>query len=76
MLSVDLEPIQGLHVGPTVEVLARDFDGVKSYGAWTSAWWFFLPHADLRLDVIGHSIGAPRGPTHVVSTIAQVHFYL
>lgn len=76
MLSVDLEPVQGLHFGPTVEMLARDFDGTKSYGAWTSAWWFFLPHADMRIDLIGQSIGTSRGATHTFSTIAQVHFYL
>lgn len=76
MINVDLEPVQGLHLGPTLEVLARDFDGAKSYGAWTSAWWFFLPHADFRVDLIGQSIGTPRGQTHGVTTIAQVHFYL
>ena len=76
MFTIDIEPTQGIHVGPTLEVLARDFDDRASYGAWASAWWFFLPHADLRLDVINHSFAIPGGTTRVLSGIAQVHFYL
>lgn len=76
MVNVDLEPIQGLHVGPTLEVLARDFDQRASYGVWASAWWFFLPHADLRFDAISNSIAIPGGTSRIVSAIAQVHVYL
>jgi len=76
MVNVDLEPIQGLHVGPTLEVLSRDFDAAASYGAWTSVWWFFLPHADIRLDAIGQRLASPRGETAIVSTIVQLHVYL
>jgi len=76
MLQVDIEPVQGLHFGPTGEVLARDFGGPKSYGYWLSAWWFFLPHADARFDLVGQSLGTPMGAAHVLSTVVQIHVYL
>jgi hypothetical protein len=75
-LAVDLEPVQGFHFGPTYELDVRDFGGPTSYGYWVSAWWFFLPHADLRLDVIGQSLGSPVGPNYATSAVAQVHIYL
>jgi len=75
--SVDLEPVQGFHLGPTLEVLARDFDDGASYGAWASAWWFFLPHADVRLDVIQQNLASPTGSSFkLLSAIGQVHVYL
>ncbi|GAC1522321.1 MAG: hypothetical protein NVS3B10_22700 [Polyangiales bacterium] len=75
--TVDLEPTQGLHVGPTVEVLARDFGDAASYGVWASAWWFFLPHADVRFDVIENSLAVPgASATKIVSAIVQLHVYL
>jgi hypothetical protein len=77
MLNVDLEPVQGIHVGPTLELVAREFSQPASYGAWASAWWFFLPHADVRFDTILNSFPNPGGPsTKVVSGILQVHAYL
>ena len=75
--SIDLEPTQGVHVGPTVELLARDFDEPSSYGVWASAWWFFLPHADVRFDVIENSVAVPgASATKLVSASLQLHVYL
>ncbi len=76
LLSADLEPIQGLHLGPTFELLARDFDGPASYGGWASAWWFFLPHMDVRVDAITHSLASERGRIQMLSGLVQVHGYL
>lgn len=77
MVNVDLEPIQGVHLGPTFELVARDFSQSASLGAWASAWWFFLPHADIRFDTIINSFPNPGGSaTHVVSGILQLHAYL
>jgi hypothetical protein len=77
MLKVDLEPVQGIHVGPTLELVAREFSQPPSLGAWASAWWFFLPHADVRFDTILDSFPNPGGPsTRVVSAILQLHVYL
>ena len=76
LLSVDVEPIQGLHFGPTGELTARRFDGPASLGAWGSVWWFFLPHLDVRFDAIGQSIASERGRVGVVSGILQLHGYL
>ncbi len=76
-INVDLEPVQGVHFGPTLELVARDFSQPASVGAWASAWWFFLPHADVRFDTIFNSFPTPGGPaTKVVSGILQVHVYL
>lgn len=75
-VNVDLEPIQGLHFGPTLEVSTRDFDEQASYGGWASAWWFFLPHADLRFDAIGQRLSTPRGQTQVFTGVLQLHVYL
>jgi hypothetical protein len=76
MVQVDLEPVQGLHLGPTVEVLTRDFDERASYGIWASAWWFFFSHADVRFDAIGQRLSTPGGAVQVVTGVLQVHAYL
>lgn len=77
MVNVDLEAVQGIHLGPTLELVARDFSQPASLGAWASAWWFFLPHADVRFDTIFNSFPTPGGPsTKVVSFILQLHAYL
>lgn len=77
MLNVDLEPVQGIHFGPTLEVVARELSEPPSYGTWASAWWFFLPHADIRFDTIFSSLATPGGPSaRFVSGILQLHAYL
>ncbi len=86
MFSTDFEPVQGVHVGPTLEILNRSFSTDRSsVGAWASAWWFFLPHADVRVDAIWQAIGGPAdaaagatstGRTKVTTLLAQLHVYL
>jgi hypothetical protein len=76
VVTVDVEPVQGLHVGPTYELDAPEFDGPKSHSYWLSAWWFFLPHLDARLDLVGQSLGSPFGSTQMLTVVAQVHGYL
>jgi hypothetical protein len=75
-VTVDFEPVQGLHLAETLEVLLRDFDERASIGLWSTAWWFFLPHADVRLDFVSQRFATPAGSTPVTSLLAQLHFYL
>ncbi len=76
MLNVDLEPVQGFHFSPTLEVLVRDFGERASYGAWMTAWWFFAPHTDLRLDAIGQRLSFGGATANAVAGVLQVHMYL
>jgi hypothetical protein len=75
MLQADYEPKQGVHVLGTGE-LRVDGAGVSA-GGWLGAAWFFLPHADARVDGIFQSVAAAGGPsTFVTSFLAQLHFFL
>ncbi len=77
--QIDMEPVQGIHFGLTLEARQRSFDRERaSKGVWASAWWFFAPHADLRLDAIFQSVSIPDSPTSVGATslLAQLHSYL
>lgn len=76
LLNIDIEPLQGLHVAPTIEVLARELDRPASLGGWASVWWFFLPHADVRFDAITQSLADDRGRLRVVTALLQLHMYL
>ncbi len=76
LLTVDVEPVQGLHFGPTTEVGMRDFDRPANVALWGSVWWFVLPHVDLRFDTIFQSRDIPVGRAEALSTIFQVHGYL
>jgi hypothetical protein len=77
MATVDVEPLQGLHVGASGEVLDRGkpelFSGLgrgePQFGAWLTAQWFFFPHFDVRTDFLKRQ---SRGST----LLAQLHFYL
>jgi hypothetical protein len=77
MLTVDVEPLQGLHVGASGEVLDRGKPelfsalgrGEPQLGAWLTAQWFFFPHFDVRADFLKRQ---GRGAT----LLAQLHFYL
>ncbi len=77
LLQLDLEPTQGLHVVALGEVLASSFTGpasaVPGLGVWGGLWWFFAPHADVRVDVITRreADGALN-----VSLLAQLHAFL
>lgn len=77
LLQVDVEPVQGVHVAGTGELLDPDFgDGAASLGGWFSAFWFFLPHLDLRADVIYRNVPAGDDRAGVVSFLGQVHGWL
>ena len=70
----DFEIIQGVHGMFTLEALRRPTEGAKpGFGAWLSAAWFFLPHFDIRGDIIRRSgLDAPA----TTSYLAQLHGYL
>lgn len=75
MLQADYEPKQGIHVLGTGE-LRVDTSGVSA-GGWLGAAWFFLPHADARIDGIVQSVSSSGGSsTLVTSFLGQLHFYL
>jgi hypothetical protein len=75
MLQADYEPKQGIHILGTGE-LRVDPVGVSA-GGWLGAAWFFLPHADMRIDGIVQSVASSGGPsTLITSFLGQLHFYL
>jgi hypothetical protein len=77
MLQGDLEVVQGIHVMATGEMQAQPTDGgFPSVGGWASAWWFFAPHADVRLDGILQSLPSGTERTTVGTIILQGHVYL
>lgn len=77
LLQVDVEPVQGLHVMATGELMSgRLASEAPSYGGWLSAMWFFLPHVDVRADAVLRSV--PAGPDRVgiTSLLLQLHGWL
>ena len=75
MLQADYEPKQGIHVLGTGEVKV-DTSGVSA-GGWLGAAWFFLPHADARIDGIVQSVASTGGPSSLVTSfLGQLHFFL
>jgi hypothetical protein len=75
MLQADYEPKQGIHVLGTGE-LRVDPAGVSA-GGWLGAAWFFLPHADMRVDGIVQSVASSGGPSALaISFLGQLHFFL
>ena len=85
MGTADLEPVQGLHLALTGEVLNRGEPdpedlgeevrqvegpgrGDTRFGVWGTINWFFLPHLDLRVDLVARQ----RRATMLQS---QLHFY-
>ncbi|MEO7330272.1 MAG: hypothetical protein ABI193_16975 [Minicystis sp.] len=75
MLQADLEPKKGIHALGTFE-LKDDSNGVSA-GGWLGAWWFFLPHFDVRADGILQSVAGAGGQRTLITTfLAQAHAYL
>ena len=79
-LQADYEPVQGLHFDATGEVLDEGYEqstlqakspgfGQPRFGGWLSAFWFFLPHFEARLD------GVVRQKDSF-ELLAQLHVYL
>jgi hypothetical protein len=75
-LQVDWEPIQGLHFAPAVETLNSYGVSGTAVGTWMTVDWFFLPHADLRLDGLYRYQPTATGSTDVFSFLIQLHVYL
>lgn len=76
-LQADYEPVQGVHVIGTGELLRTGSDPAPALGGWLSAAWFFLPHVDVRLDGILQRFPSDRGPDVTVrSYLAQIHAWL
>lgn len=76
-LQADIEPTQGVHLLATAE--ANKVGTLKrywGYGAWLSYWWFFAPHADVRLDAIYQSLGSLEGRYGAYSLLLQGHVSL
>lgn len=77
-LNADFEPFQGIHLMTTLEDQQNDFSrGGLSLGAWAGVAWFFLPHADVRGDVIYQNV-TTNGSTHtgITTFLAQAHVFL
>ena len=77
MLQVDVEPVQGVHFAPALEILkSPGSTSGASLGGWISAIWFFAPHLDFRLDGIYRSTDTPVGRVGNLTALAQIHAYL
>lgn len=77
ILQVDVEPIQGVHVAATGELLTpRLGDEALSLGGWLSAFWFFLPHVDVRADFVYRSLAVNDARSDIVMWLAQLHGWL
>ncbi len=77
-LNADFEPLQGVHLMATLEDQQNDFSrGGFSWAAWAGAVWFFLPHADVRADVIYQDV-TTNGSTHtgITTFLAQAQVFL
>lgn len=77
-LTLDVEPLRGLHLAASYERLnrgksdgdtARNGDGEPRVGKWLTINWFFGPHLDLRLDYVMRDQRADM-------LQAQLHVYL
>jgi hypothetical protein len=76
-LQADVEPLQGLHLIGTFECKDSDLGALGlSVGGWAGVAWFFVPHADLRVDGIVQSMAVPGATVMAESVLAQLHFYL
>jgi hypothetical protein len=73
LLQADVEPLKGLHIALTGEILNRPGPGKAIPGAWFSLWWFGFAHMAARIDVI-HRV--PDGAPASTSLLFQLHGYL
>jgi hypothetical protein len=74
LLQLDVEPIQGLHFVGVGEAYRPPFAETVGWGAWGGVWWFFAPHADVRVDLVTRQ--EPGSSTPGVSLLAQLHLFL
>ena len=77
MVQADVEPFQGVHVGGTFEAKNATPDHTNATtSTWLTAWWFFAPHADVRLDWVNAQIPAGDAKITQTTTLLQLHGYL
>lgn len=76
LVQADVEPLQGVHLVGTGEMLSQDVDKPATYGAWATVNWFFAPHADARVDLIYQDLAAGSTRLGVVTWFLQLHLYL
>jgi hypothetical protein len=75
-LQVDVEPTQGLHVTPSLEILHTPGTAGVATGYWLTLDWFCLPHTDIRLDALYRNYPGPGGRQQSLSGLIQLHTYL
>lgn len=77
MLQADYEIKQGIHLLATAETRKTAADGSKNeLGGWLSAWWFFAPHLDARVDAIVRNTPTTTGDVRQFALLFQFHAYL
>ncbi len=77
LVQADLEVVQGVHAMVTGETHDAGEGGTEpSWAGWLTVDYFFLPHAEFRVDGIRQR--RSLGPASVTSNalMAQLHFYL
>jgi len=73
-LQADYEPLKGLHGMLTGEVLDRpDVRESTHFGAWFTAAWFPVAHADLRFDTV---VRTASGTPTELTLLTQFQLYL
>lgn len=77
MLQADYEPLQGLHILATGETYRSGsaMEGL-SWSGWFGVNWFFLPHADLRVDVMHGTTAVGANNLSSTAYMAQLHIFL
>ena len=77
-VQLDIEPVQGFHFMPTVELLHAEAlgRGTALSGSANFA-WYFAPHADFRFDAVFQDRGlGTDNPSTQILLLAQLHFLL
>jgi hypothetical protein len=77
-VQLDYEPVQGLHLMPTGELLnASPLGAGTTLSGSAAITWFFAPHADMRVDAVFTDVGlGTSSPSTRISLLGQLHFVL
>jgi hypothetical protein len=76
-VQADIEPSKGIHFLATAEAnKVGSLNRYWGYRGWLSYWWFFTPHADVRLDAIYENLGSFAGRYGTYSLLLQGHISL
>lgn len=80
LLQADVEPVQGLHLIATSELLSQQpraqLPGTRGVGGWLSVAWFFNPHAELRVDSILRRTATDGPAQNSLTLLGQLHLTL